>query len=699
MWAAKHDEWLDFLSDRLAPLGGSSAVMAAAAATANESEAWFDHARLQQKAIKLYNAAHGDASSALKTPSKGTKGGRTASSGGAKLKPFHQKQNVFIAQIEDWCVDFTYANPTLWLISTSGVWYRIAGALCPNGYHGSPHDDYRPVFSDVAEKYFVTSHIVMAVLDIFPLNYAAHYPVIVAEAAQRSGNKVNEITVLKHYAFIIEQLLSLERPVDWNPKISFKKSVFVSQLRKEGLAYHASGGINGLVRINNAHNARRVKHDGEEEGLNVFGTKRRRQLVALFESLDEEDRKKEEAFVPSFDEVDTSSSTSNTSNFNDEDNASAASDSDSSDDQDSDLEALDRIGRGNGEGDNAKRRRKGNKGKNGSRGRSQSDDFFDTSSSHHHHAKSQQHMTQKQLLQLIETELDNQHSEAFPGETALNVTKYAQKIKYPIEDSIFWRIENKRNVGIEPATLPLPTQSTQIHDNVSDISKLMIVYTTLVNMRDVLKIPYITLDTFQQIVTPPSDTNKPTHPLLKHIHIQLLSVILRNQIALNKKPQTVDAVASAADSVNLLLNTSLALPTECMTTTSVEECSEVMESFLTTGDAWLEVLRVLVLEQMGAQQQAELALVNNNTIVIDTAADTNNNIIDNNTSSSQDLSLLPTTITTSTRTSLPLNTSATSITTSYLPEYVDPIAELHSLLTTRILTDPEALSFSHPIDP
>ena len=44
---------------------------------------------------------------------------------------------VRIRGIEDWCIDYTYANPTLWLIAESGVWYRVAGPLCVGYMHNN----------------------------------------------------------------------------------------------------------------------------------------------------------------------------------------------------------------------------------------------------------------------------------------------------------------------------------------------------------------------------------------------------------------------------------------------------------------------------------------------------------------------------------------------------------------------------------
>ena len=54
---------------------------------------------------------------------------------------------VEIVGVEDWCIDYTYANPTLWLLAESGIWYRLAGPLCPGGYRGQPAVEYAGVFA------------------------------------------------------------------------------------------------------------------------------------------------------------------------------------------------------------------------------------------------------------------------------------------------------------------------------------------------------------------------------------------------------------------------------------------------------------------------------------------------------------------------------------------------------------------------
>jgi hypothetical protein len=50
--------------------------------------------------------------------------------------PERRKVHARIEGIEDFCIDYTYANPTLWLIAGSGVWYRLAGGSCVGSSQG-----------------------------------------------------------------------------------------------------------------------------------------------------------------------------------------------------------------------------------------------------------------------------------------------------------------------------------------------------------------------------------------------------------------------------------------------------------------------------------------------------------------------------------------------------------------------------------
>lgn len=197
-WSAKYDEWIDIFSDRLAARGSSKALVAAAKQLQTDLVPWYDSERLLQKALQ-----HCCPQSPLL---------KSARRNGTATAPAPARQKMRIAALEDWCVDFTYANPTLWLISTSGIWYRVSGSLCPGSWRGSPLPEYYPMYKDVCEQYYTTSHVVMCLLDILPINHSVAYNVIVDEASVRSQYVVNEITILKNYEFIIEQVGLLERP-------------------------------------------------------------------------------------------------------------------------------------------------------------------------------------------------------------------------------------------------------------------------------------------------------------------------------------------------------------------------------------------------------------------------------------------------------------------------------------------------------
>jgi hypothetical protein len=109
---------------------------------------------------------------------------------------------VCINEIEDWCIDYTYPNPTLWIFSASSVWYRIAGALCPGGHRGSPTQAYAPIFRNISDKFVTCAHVVMCLLDLLPTNSKIGLQAVVDEVYERSQGEVDEVTILQNYELI-----------------------------------------------------------------------------------------------------------------------------------------------------------------------------------------------------------------------------------------------------------------------------------------------------------------------------------------------------------------------------------------------------------------------------------------------------------------------------------------------------------------
>lgn len=216
-WNNKYDEWIEKYSERLVPHGTSHLIMREAVQQAARMVPWYQHSTLMKRAQEVLG----------------------------KKFPSRQPLSVTIDRIDDWCVDYTYANPTLWLIA-GDVWYRVAGALCRGGCFGSPSDSYRPVFQQALEKYLCAAHISMILLDQLPTNPTVTFQAVVEEAARRSVGLVNEINALQHYQFLCDQLTNIDVPPEWDPKITIVKSTFMNQLKREGELFLEGGGLQAL---------------------------------------------------------------------------------------------------------------------------------------------------------------------------------------------------------------------------------------------------------------------------------------------------------------------------------------------------------------------------------------------------------------------------------------------------------------------
>ncbi len=218
-WNSKFDEWIDKYSERLVPHKASLLLLKEAEKQAGFMLPWYQADDLQSRAASKIG----------------------------KIILNRKQLDIVIEDVDDWCMDLTYANPTLWIISSLGIWYRVAGALCPGGHsNGNPSDPYKPFFQPTLEKYLASAHVAMAILDVFPSMPTANFQVITEEISSRTKGLMNELYILEHYKFVAEQLSSLQLPEGWSSKISIVKSVFMSQLMKEGDAFHSCGGMIAL---------------------------------------------------------------------------------------------------------------------------------------------------------------------------------------------------------------------------------------------------------------------------------------------------------------------------------------------------------------------------------------------------------------------------------------------------------------------
>jgi hypothetical protein len=234
-WNSKYDEWFDKYNDRLIKYKMSTVAMKLAEQKLTQMFPWYSDPKHLESNIRKIIADN------------------TNSTSGSDGMPFsllsRRVQSAIIEKIDDWCIDYTYGNPTLWLISEANLWYRIAGALSlKGGCSGAPTSLYAPYFFHFREKYLNSAHVTMVLMDLIPSLQTVNFRIVVDEVSVRTNRKVNELTILQYYQFILSQLESTETPADWTglTKVTLQKNMFITQLNKEGVDFYQSGGIEAI---------------------------------------------------------------------------------------------------------------------------------------------------------------------------------------------------------------------------------------------------------------------------------------------------------------------------------------------------------------------------------------------------------------------------------------------------------------------
>jgi hypothetical protein len=241
-WNAKHDEWLDRSSERIATLGSAMSIMMEEAKRVESLIPWDQPMNIYDKVSKTL---------------------------GEDL-PEKKQVEVIIDGIEDYAIDYTYANPTVWIIAAnSGIWYRVAGLLCPGGINGSPKQSYKSTFNLSVDKFFMSAHVVMCLLDFLPSNPRMTLESVIMEVKCRTENKVEEKNILQNYEFLVDQVCSLEKPIDWHKSIKFETCLFIQQLKKQGKLYIHTDGKQGMMIIKLTEEEKKNKKLLEKEKLKV----------------------------------------------------------------------------------------------------------------------------------------------------------------------------------------------------------------------------------------------------------------------------------------------------------------------------------------------------------------------------------------------------------------------------------------------
>jgi hypothetical protein len=190
-WNSKHDEWIPRESGRIAARGSSSSIVLAAAKTASSLVPWWNAEVALSRAKVMLGYQDGN-----QNPN-------------GKILPERQRMPVRIEGIEDWCIDYTYANPNLWLIAASGVWYRVAGPLCVNSlkgrinaHKGFPSKRYTDVFTKSCSSFLSSVHVAICLIDFLPSIPKLSLEYLSEEVSARSNMEVDELDILQNYLFI-----------------------------------------------------------------------------------------------------------------------------------------------------------------------------------------------------------------------------------------------------------------------------------------------------------------------------------------------------------------------------------------------------------------------------------------------------------------------------------------------------------------
>ena len=221
-WNAKHDEWMDRQSERIAPYGSSAKTVFDSIRRAENMVPWYEMRRLYSKAARRV----------------GEKNINTHPYPQSKLNYKLKRQAVVISGVSDWCIDLSYCTPSLWLIADSDVWYRVAGLFVPGGVLGFPAAGYASVFDPFVGQFESCAHVAMVLLDFYGQNPKLTMQDVCAEVVARTNGCVGESRILDAWSLTSNQISSLERSEDWDPKMCkpFKESLFMQQLIKYGRA-------------------------------------------------------------------------------------------------------------------------------------------------------------------------------------------------------------------------------------------------------------------------------------------------------------------------------------------------------------------------------------------------------------------------------------------------------------------------------
>eukprot|EP00940_MAST-03C_sp_MAST-3C-sp2_P000744 g744.t1 len=128
-----------------------------------------------------------------------------------KRRKSQRRIRIWISRVKDWCIDYS-ANPSMWIVSTSGVWYKILTLRSGRSFIPEPSLPYDRYF-DTARSKFECCIFVWEALVALSMSGMRHIPAfktIVDEAANRARGrgqmKLDEKILLLHHKFVAKQL-------------------------------------------------------------------------------------------------------------------------------------------------------------------------------------------------------------------------------------------------------------------------------------------------------------------------------------------------------------------------------------------------------------------------------------------------------------------------------------------------------------
>jgi len=580
-WQSRYDEWIDVNSDRLAAEGTSAIMMREQAEHLKAMVPWYDSERLIAKTNEVAG-------------------------------PHRERQTLeVVIDVEDWCVDFAFACPQLWLISKSGVYYRLAGPLCvEGGVHGKPSERYAPLFRPTVRKFVTTAHVAMILLEYYLFFPKMTLEVVCFEIAERTRllspeDRYRDSDLLSNYAFILEQICAMAQPPEWEGKRlpKFENCLFLGALKRYGPQFSAANKKLAAAYQSSAGGAPGPVPGGPVGGMSMgmgmagmgasapYGASMPSAPVAAAGPYGYGTP----AGYPG--SASMSSGPYGAAGAMSMPSVSAQPSLDSYDDASRKRKAPDqqtaaapelklRIGSGGGQGMSSSMA-----GGYGLAGNSYGAYGAYGAAPYGYGVA--------------------------PGmDASFKLGTNPAAPLFPMEDREYWELERRRAVASDPTLTnwqapapPLPTSgkaSRQLPHEARLTGQLLNTWGAYLNFRILLNLPYFSLEEFEAMLLCPQGV---AHPILKELHVNILAKVLQDRA---RKPLAVQVDSNPDSNSNegkALLNCQCALDFDFIQPkrapapgVSADEANKVMPSedklkdYLRSGDSWLEVLRLLVAE-------------------------------------------------------------------------------------------------------